>query len=44
MVRNDKGNEQLESRANHDDWAASLAMNVNEIIQREDMDLLPLSG
>lgn len=44
MVRNDRGNEQLESRAPHDDWAASLAMNVNEIIQHEEMDLLPLSG
>jgi len=43
MIRNDKGNEQLESRAPHDDWAASAAMGVNEAIQHEDMDLLPLS-
>lgn len=37
------GNEIIESKAPHDDLAASLAMNINEAIQHEDMDCLPLA-
>lgn len=38
------GNELIESKAAHDDIAASLAMNINEAIQHDEMDLLPISG
>ena len=38
------GNEIIDSKAAHDDIAASLAMNINEAIQHVDMDCLPVSG
>jgi hypothetical protein len=38
------GNEIIDSKAAHDDIAASLAMNINETIKYEEMDVLPVSG
>ena len=42
--KTDAGNEIIESRAAHDDVAASLAMNINEAIKYEELELLPVSG
>lgn len=43
-TRTPAGNEVIDSRAAHDDLAASLAMCINEAIQHEDMDCMPISG